>query len=369
MSTSSDALAASAELSWPRRALQRLITPAALDFWATRVSRSWTWQRPVARVVAREPASADALTLLLRPNRHWRGMQPGQHVHLSVEVDGRWLSRSYSPSRLAAHPGLIAITLKRYPDGAVSRQLCDRVKVGDVLPISQAFGDMTLGPADATARVFLAAGSGITPLMAMIRAWSSAPAKAPLALHYWARRRDALCFVDELRQLARSNPLFRLRFMLTGESARADDEAEGRIEAAVLETDGLELGAAQVSACGPDGFVAAARNRLLGRVASLRSESFSPPPPAADDAGTARIILARLGKTIEVPRGQPLLGALEALGVSVMAGCRRGICHTCSCAKRQGSSRDLRDGSVSHEPASALQLCVSAALGDLVLEL
>lgn len=83
----------------------------------------------------------------------------------------------------------------------------------------------------------------------------------------------------------------------------------------------------------------------------------------------ARITLARRGTTVEVPRGQPLLGALEALGVSVIAGCRRGICHTCSCAKREGSSQDLRDGRVSNEPASALQLCVSAAVGDLVLEL
>jgi ferredoxin-NADP reductase len=357
----------SVPVSRPRQFLHKLITPAALDFWATRFSRTLTWQTPVARVVAREAASADAVTLTLRPNRHWRGLQAGQHLNVSVQSDGRWLSRPYSPSALGSR--LITITVKRYDAGRVSRQLCDAVKVGDVLPISQAFGAMTLGAADATPRLFLAAGSGITPLVAMIREWAAAPVQAPLALHYWARRRDELCFVDELRALAKANPKFDLRFLLTGESAAAADERAGRIAPAMLDDISLPLAATEVSACGPDGFVAEARALFADRVQAWRSESFSPPPVTAEEAGVARITLARRGETLEVPRGQPLLTALEALGVSLVSGCRRGICHTCACAKREGSSRDLRDGSVSHEPTSALQLCVSAALGDLVLEL
>lgn len=352
----------------PLRLVQRLMTPAALDFWARRLSPALSWQRPLARVIAREAASRDAVTLTLRPNRQWQGMQPGQHLNVSVEVDGRLLARSYSPSLLAGRRGLIAITVKRYESGRVSRQLCDAVKVGDVLPIGQAYGEMTLGAPAAQARLFLAAGSGITPLMAMIREWASAPVKAPLALGYWARHREELCFVDELRELARANPMFKLGFFLTGEASAAEYERLGRIDQQSPEGFGVPVESSQISACGPDGFVAAARKLLASRAAEFRCESFSPPPPSAT-TGVARITLAQRGQTVEVPRGQPLLGALEALGVSVIAGCRRGICHTCSCAKREGSSRDLRDGSESNEPSSALQLCVSAALGDLVLEL
>ncbi|MCK7595547.1 ferredoxin reductase [Pseudomarimonas salicorniae] len=351
-----------------RRSLQRLITPAALDFWSTRFSRLWTWQQPVARVVAREAASADAVTLTLRANRHWRGLRAGQHLNVSVEIDGRQITRSYSPSPVPGRPRRFRITVKRYADGQVSRRLCDGVRRGDVLRISQAFGAMNLGEAFAP-RLFLAAGSGITPLIAMIREWAAQPSPAPLALAYWARRRDELCFVDELRALARGNDAFKLRFLLTGEAAAAADEAEGRIDASQIAALGLPLEQTEVSACGPDAFVAAARGLLEGRVAAFHSESFTPPAVEEATGGLARITLALRGQTIEVARGTPLLGALEALGVDVTAGCRRGICHTCSCAKRQGASRDLRDGSVSNEPASALQLCVSAALGDLVLEL
>lgn len=353
---------------WPRRALNALVGPAALDFWAARLSPGLSWQQPLARVLSREAASADAVTLTLRPNRHWQGMRAGQHINVSVEIDGRRLTRSYSPSVVDGRRGLIAITVRRDPAGQVSRRLCDAVQPGEVLPIGQAFGTLTLGAA-ATPRMFLAAGSGITPLMAMLREWARSPRQAPLALGYWARRRDELCFVDELRALARSNPRFRLRFFLTGEAPCAEDEGSGRIDASALAALDLPQAASEVSACGPDGFVAAARGLLAGTSAAFRSESFTPAARPIEEGGTARITLARRGQSVDVPRGQPLLDALEALGISVVSGCRRGICHTCSCAKREGASRDLRDGRVSNEPASALQLCVNAALGDLVLDL
>ena len=351
------------------RGLQRLVTPAALDFWAARVSPLWTWQRPMARLVRRESASADAVTLTLQPNRHWQGFEPGQHLNLAVEIDGRLRWRSYSPSPVSTDPRLFSVTVKAYPQGQVSQRLSQTLQVGDVLPISHAFGAMRLGPADRSPRLMLAAGSGITPLMAMLRQWAAAPARAPLTLCYWARTRAELCYVEELRALHQADDRLTLRFLLTAEAAAAADEAEGRIDAARLDGLALPWPDCEVYACGPDAFVARAADLLQAKVAAFHSESFTPPsaPPVAE--GTARITLARRGQTVEVPRGQPLLSALEALGVSVIAGCRRGICHTCSCGKREGSSRDLRDGAVSNEPASALQLCVNAALGDLVLEL
>lgn len=354
---------------WPQRALQTLTTPAGLDFWARRLSPAHAWQRPMARVVGRASASEDAVTLILQPNRYWRGMHAGQHVNLAVEVDGRRLVRSYSPSPLPGRPQRIAVTVKRYADGRVSRRLCEHTRVGDWLPIGQAFGSLQLGDAEAAPRLMLAAGSGITPLMAMIRQWAAAPRQAALSLGYWARRREELCYIDELRALARGNPLFKLRFLLTGQPAAAADEGEGRIDAAAVEA--LLPGAEclEAFACGPDTFVARSRELLDGRVAAFHCESFTPPAIDSTDAGSARITLARRGQTVEVPRGKPLLSALEALGVEVIAGCRRGICHSCACIKRAGASRDLRDGSTSAEPASALQLCVNAALGDLILDL
>ena len=70
-------------------ATHRWFDPAFFDFWATRINPLWTWNRPRARLLARRQAAAGATTLVLRPNRHWRGVQPGQHVELGVEIQGR----------------------------------------------------------------------------------------------------------------------------------------------------------------------------------------------------------------------------------------------------------------------------------------
>src|SRR5688572_30296609 len=81
-----------------RRLVQTLVAPPVFDFWAARLHPTWSWARPLARVVERRQESRDAVTLVLKPNRHWRGFQPGQHVNLTVEIDGSRLTRSYSLS-------------------------------------------------------------------------------------------------------------------------------------------------------------------------------------------------------------------------------------------------------------------------------
>ncbi|RBC59918.1 ferredoxin reductase, partial [Xanthomonas oryzae pv. oryzae] len=72
----------------PARLARRLVSPHLFDFWATRINPLWTLERPMARLVERSPASRDAVTLVLQPNSHWRGLQAGQHVSLGVEIDG-----------------------------------------------------------------------------------------------------------------------------------------------------------------------------------------------------------------------------------------------------------------------------------------
>ena len=72
---------------------------------------------------------------------------------------------------------------------------------------------------------------------------------------------------------------------------------------------------------------------------------------------------------LTLPRGSSLLEALEAVGLSPAHGCRMGICNTCACGKRSGSTRHLHTGALEHEPVTALRLCVNRATSDLVLDL
>jgi len=357
----------------PRSRLRRLVSPfvspQVFDFWASRFHPTWSWERPLARIVGRSEASADAVTLLLAPNRHWRGAVAGQHLLIGARIDGALVTRSYSLSDAPRADGRIEITVKAIEGGKLSGYLHRRARIGEVLELGPAFGEMTLPERADGARLFLAAGSGITPLMAMVRAQAAQGLPQPLTLLYWARRREELCFVEELRALAAQHENFRVHFLLTRQEPRAADEDAGRIDAELLARHAADLGARAVFACGPGGFVESARALADGAARSFASEAFTPPPRSDSEQGHAEVVLARSGRTFQLPRGESLLTALEAQGVQLPSGCRMGLCNTCACGKSAGATRHLHTGQVHAEPASALRLCVSAPAGDLVLDL
>lgn len=369
--------AMSAQFSPPRRrpgALKRLVGPLVkpdvFDFWSTRLHRTWTWDRPLARLVAREAASADAVTLLLRPNRHWAGHRAGQHVNLGVEIGGVRVTRSYSLTAPPRADGLLPVTVKAIEGGRVSNHLCREARLGEVFELGQAFGDMTLpeAPTD-TPRLLLAAGSGITPMIALAQELAARGMPGETTLLYWVRRREEACFLDELRALAAAHPRFRFRLLLTRQAAASPDEGEGRIDAASLEDSLAGPAQMRAMACGPGGFVEAARALLADRVAAFQAEAFTLPPRAVAEDGEVEVHLLRSGRTLRLARGLSLLEALEAQGLKPDSGCRMGICNSCACGKAGGSVRHLPSGELAHEPTQALKLCIHSAATDLELDL
>ena len=355
--------------------LRRLVRPVlpteVLEFWASKLDPAWSVDRARARVVSRHVEAADAVTLVLQPNRHWQGFAPGQHVNLGIEVNGARLTRSYSLTDVPRPDGRISVTVRAIDGGRVSRHLFADAKVGDVFDLGAAFGRMVLPQVHDAPLLFLAAGSGITPLMSMTRALAATGMPTPLTLLYWARHRDEFCFSDELRALAAQHPALDVRFVLTGDAASTLDESTGRLGDVHLDAGVPDLPDRRVFACGPSGFVDHARGLLAARARSFQAEAFSPPARIdnADGAGTVQLVLTRSQRTLEVAKGQSLLLALEAAGLKPLSGCRMGICNTCACGKATGSTRHLHTGDVEHEPATALKLCVNSATSNLVLDL
>ena len=343
------------------------VNPRFFDFWASHLNRLWTWQRPMARVIAREQIAPDAVTLVLRGNRHCGPVLPGQHVNIGVEIDGRMVTRCYSPTVNA--DGTLAISVKAVAGGRLSRHLCDAVRVGEVLELGAGFGEMTL-PRDVSAPwLFLAAGSGITPLMSLARDLAARGMPAMVDVMYWARSEADLWFADELRAMAARFPSFRLHLFVTRDAATREDVACGRIGAAMIEQRLGDVSMRRVYACGPAGFIDAARGLLAGSVASFDAEAFSMPEAPVAEEGDVQVHLAKRGLTLSLPRAATLLSALEAAGLRPASGCRMGICHTCVCGKRSGATHDLLTGETVSEPVSSLRLCVSRPASDLVLDL
>lgn len=354
-----------------QRLVNPLVNPAVFDFWAGKINPVWSWNRVLARIVERRPESADAVTLVLKPNGRFGGFQPGQHVSLAADVNGRRVTRSYSLTGLPQRDGCISLTVKLVPGGVLSSHLCREARVGDVVELGAAFGELAIPAARQTHRqLFLAAGSGITPLMGLTRQLAAAGFPGEVTLLYWARTRAELCFVRELRALAAdSSGRFRVRFVVTRQEATLPDECEGRLSATLLQQVVPDLAERHVTCCGPAGFVSTALALAGESARSFQAESFTPPSFGSDAAGTVRVHLSRAGRTLEVPAGVSLLAALEAQGLQPEYGCRMGICNTCACGKSAGTTQDMSNGDISTEPESALRLCISRATTDVTIDL
>ncbi|MET1078540.1 MAG: ferredoxin reductase [Pseudomonas sp.] len=341
---------------------------AEVDAVLARLHPSWRLQRVFARVERRQWVAEDMLALTLRPNGNWPGARPGQHLQLYLECDGVRLCRSYSLT--AQHPdGSLEIAIKRQPDGRLSNPLLDRVEVGQVLELGTVAGELRW-PAAPQGVLLLAAGSGLTPVLGLLRHALEQGFSAPVTLLHYVRRHSQRAFVDELDALQRRYPNFRVHWGLSGESGDAAT-LRGRFCAEHLEA--LPPAAVQqVIACGPGGFVAQVQHwwQQLAAPGDLQLESFSPAHvPQTLLTTKVQLRFARSGQHCTGDNQRSLLQQAEAAGLRPAHGCRQGICASCTCRLLSGAVRDLRNGQVQSEPDQAIRLCVSAPLGDVILDL
>jgi len=349
----------------PLRALVRgqWLREADVDAVLRACNPGWALRRVFARVEARQWVADDMLELRLRPNAHWGGARPGQHVQLFVERDGVRHSRSYSLTRIA-DDGCLEFAVKRQPGGRISSFLAHRLCVGDLLELGAPDGELSW-PADDQGVLLLAAGSGLTPLLGLVREALARGYSGPVTLLHYVRERGQKAFVDGLQALARQYPNLELRWALSGDAAQ-DGELAGRFCPEHV----ADLGGRHVLACGPGGFVASVRQALDASCRSLQVESFS--PPAWDDSEPARAVNLRFARSALQVQGdsrRSLLEQAEAQGLRPLHGCRQGVCTRCTCTLVSGCVRDLRSGELFSEPGQPIRLCVSAPQGDLTVDL
>jgi ferredoxin-NADP reductase len=213
---------------------------------------------------------------------HWPGHLPGQHadVRLTAE-DGYRAERSYS---IASPPDVegLELTVDRLEDGEVSPFLTGQLQAGDTIQLRGPIGGYFVWSASEGRRPLLlvAGGSGVVPLMCMLRHRKRVGSAVPAALLYSTRTRDDVIYRDELTALARSDPRFTLQITVTRDQAPGWAGRVGRIDLAAVQVllEGLD-GAADSFVCGPDGFVEAASALLMQAgqpPRAIRTERFGP---------------------------------------------------------------------------------------------
>ena len=317
------------------------------------------------RIVALLPETRDAVTVVIRPGRGWAGHRAGQFVRLGIDVDGVRQWRTYSltwPDGRA--DGCIAITVGAVVDGVVSSHLLRRARVGTLVHLDQAAGEFVLPQTAPAKALFVTAGSGITPVMGMLR--ESLDELDDVVVVHSARTAADVIFGGELRMLA---GLGRIRLV---ERHTATD---GRLDPAELLELVPDLDERDTWACGPAGLLdeLEAMYAARGHRDRLRIERFRPVLRTTGTTGAGgTVTFARSATVVDVDGATSLLDAGEAAGVLMPSGCRMGICFGCVVPLREGSVRDLRDGAVTTAAPGdgvLVQTCVSAAAGACDLDL
>lgn len=317
-----------------------------------------------ARVVKVIDETPSAKTFVLQPNALWAGAQAGQFVRVSVEINGRRVDRAYS---LCSRPGArrIAITVKRQEGGLVSNHLHQTTRVGDVLTISQAHGEFVLPEVLPAKMLLLSAGSGITPVMAMLRDLQARQYQGDVVFLHVCRTPSDLIFSGQLQAISSNYAELSLVVHY--------DEIDGRFTPNSLQLAVPDLSERSTWMCGPGALMDAVHayweEEAFG--APLYSERFVGAPllPATAPGTPVEVSFAASGKVFTTQGAEPLLLQAERVGLSPKHGCRIGICRSCQCVKKSGTVENLQTGEVSSTPNELIRLCISTARSDVALDL
>lgn len=312
-------------------------------------------------VTAVVPETPDSATIHFRPGRGWRAHEAGQYARIGVEIDGVRQWRSYSLTTAGGEDPAITVTA----NGAVSEALVRRTRVGDVLFLAPPQGDFVL-PEHPRPLLMLTAGSGLTPVMSMVRTLVRRRSDADLVLVHSSRTLEDALFREELGALSAEHPGLTVVHWVTSERGRLDLTSTADLEATVPDWRGR---AAYV--CGPAAMLDAATDLWRDQQVpgQLVVERFAPVLLEGAGGEGGLVTFEASDKEIEVDGSTSLLEAGEEAGVIMPSGCRMGICHSCVTPLLAGQVRDLRTGEVHGDEGQLIQTCVSAAAGPVHLEI
>jgi ferredoxin-NADP reductase len=345
----------------------RITTPLLPDDYLKLANPLWSARELRGRVVEVRQETADSATLVVKPGWGFSfDYEPGQYIGIGVLMNGRWRWRSYSLTSVPdKHPvagrRTIAITVKAMPEGFLSSHLVNGLAPGTVVRLAAPKGNFVMPDPAPASVLFVTAGSGITPVMSMLRTLVRRDQITDIVHVHSAPTESDVMFAAELAELHEAHPGYGLQLRST--------RSEGRLDLARLAEVVPDWRERQAWACGPEGMLNDAEKvwAAAGIPERLHLERFAVSRAAVHGAG-GTVTFERSGKIVEADGATPLMDAGEQVGIQMPFGCRMGICQSCVVGLVGGHVRDLRTG-VEHEPGSRIQTCISAASGDCVLDI
>ncbi|MFL1599617.1 ferredoxin reductase [Gordonia amicalis] len=348
---------------WVRAAVTRITTPLLPDDYLHLANPLWSARELRGKVISVIRETEDTATIRIRPGWGFSfDYAPGQYVGIGVLMEGRWTWRSYSLTSTpdtSANDKTIAITVKAMPEGFLSTHLVNGLTPGTVVRLAAPRGEFVLPDPLPEKILFATAGSGLTPIISMLRTVRQRKQNTDIRLIHSTPTEADLLFADELEEMA-SSGLVDLHVQYTCTA--------GKITPEVLPALCPDWRERQTWACGPAGFLDGLH--LLYSDADLADrlhiERFALERGVVGAQG-GTVTFGRSGKTAAVDGATTLLEAGEAAGAIMPFGCRMGICQSCVVMLDKGCVRDLRSG-VEHVEGERIQTCISAAAGDCTLD-
>lgn len=357
-------------LRWLGKQLFNREDPAAFfDPLLERINPMWVRQYVPARVQAVVDETADTKTFILKPAARWGGFAAGQHVTIGLDIEGVRRTRTFSLSSAPAQwekEGTVSLTIKRLPGGLATNWMHDNREAGDVFGLGEAFGDFKL-PEVEEPILFIAGGSGITPILSQLETLAHRDYRAPVTLLYFVRTQADIIGAEKLHALRLSWPALTLHIITTNEGETPEYLQDKHLD----KVPGMS--ARRCYVCGPKGLMDLAGELLDKRGIEeerIHSTFFSVPTATLDgDTLGGEVHFSRSDFKVTSEGDAVLLETAEAARLSPQYGCRMGVCHQCSCRKTSGTVVNRLTGKASGPGEETIQLCISVPRGPVFVDL
>ncbi len=346
-------------------AVRALTSPLLPDDYLEMINPLWSTRELRGRIESIDAETRDAATVLIKPGYRWDAHKPGQYLRIGLDIDGVRHWRAYSlTSDPQREDGCISITVKNVDEGKVSPFLVRGCEPGTIVGLGGVEGDFVLPDELPDKLLFISAGSGITPIMSMLRTLAHHDELKDAVLIHSARDEADVIFGDQLDEIEREHEGFRVHRQYTTENGRMGPADLDELCPDWKERETYLSGPAEMLDAMDDHWDA------HGDSDCLHVERFQPRIGGDVEEGKGgTIVFLESDCKTECDGGTPILVAGEEEGLTLPYGCREGICHTCVGKLVSGQVRDLRSGKVGGQEGENIRTCIHAPEGPVEIEL